>query len=754
MVAWNAYGQSKTVYSNAVTVVTAPAASTDPTAASGQSITIRATAIADSLCNGTSLTIYNQGAAPQSTTCATSPCVFTYKFTGLSPGTNYSYYTSATDGCGNSVQTSTHTYTPINITCPEATTATAGTQYGGVFLAAGDGGSLSISSSTPSWLSLPGYIDSYVEAYISSHPGYVGIPSSIVGTPPSAGSYTYSVTATDSTGDTATQSCPLTVSAAPISITCPTATTATVDTPYTGTFGASGSGAGYSWSMTGLPPGLSLVYQSGTMAVIGNTPTSAGSYNYTATVNSGSNSGSKNCSITVYNPIIITCGASAGLNDFVNTYSGTVDYVSGGSGAGYSWTITGLPPGWSMGSEAGNFSEIGGTPTIAGSYNYTATVTDSAGHSATKICPTITIHSPLTITCLSNSYSGPCIDDPVTGDEFCARSPVVGIPYTATLVSASGGSGIYYWGDFDGLPLNATTFTLPEGLENGVGPTDAPPHTAVVTGTPESVSPGAFNPDGTFTATVEDSFYEVATQNCPINVSLPMTITCPSHFATWGVPFSETITASGGTGAYQMWPYAMMSDWSSGTVQWPPNCGLLPGDSGLCDYTYSGLTLQPCQGAACSQVVLSGTPTGAGTYYFPIYAYDSDLNSYTVDKSCNLTIQCPTIPITITTASLPTLSMTDAYYYDNTYTASLSATGGCPMEGNYTWTDVSGSLAASNLVLSPNGVISSTASEFNCGVDCIETSSNPRRYDLNVTVIASTPYSSSAAKTLDLGVAD
>ena len=45
----------------------------------------------------------------------------------------------------------------------------------------------------------------------------------------------------------------------------------------------------------------------------------------------------------------------------------------------YSWAITGLPPGLSITPGPSEESEISGTPTTAGTYPLTITVTDSAG---------------------------------------------------------------------------------------------------------------------------------------------------------------------------------------------------------------------------------------------------------------------------------------------------------------------------------------------------------------------------------------
>jgi len=55
---------------------------------------------------------------------------------------------------------------------------------------------------------------------------------------------------------------------------------------------------------------------------------------------------------------------------------------SGGLGGPYTFTATGLPAGLSI-SSAG---VISGTATVSGTFNYTVTVTDSAGNTGTVNC--------------------------------------------------------------------------------------------------------------------------------------------------------------------------------------------------------------------------------------------------------------------------------------------------------------------------------------------------------------------------------
>lgn len=103
----------------------------------------------------------------------------------------------------------------------------------------------------------------------------------ISGTPTEAGSASFTVRATDSTGATATQALSITVGAsgsAPV-ITTATLPSGTVGVAYSQTIAATGSGTITGAVVSGtLPPGLSL---NPTTRVLSGTPTSAGGYGFT-----------------------------------------------------------------------------------------------------------------------------------------------------------------------------------------------------------------------------------------------------------------------------------------------------------------------------------------------------------------------------------------------------------------------------------------------------------------------------------------
>jgi hypothetical protein len=116
-------------------------------------------------------------------------------------------------------------------------------------------------------------------------------------------------------------------------------------------------------------------------------------------------------------------------------YSGTVT-VSGGSG-GYTWDVTGLPPGLTA-SPAGPALTVSGSPQTAGTFTAEVTVYDAARpHDAGTTRLTLTVADP---------------PPQVSGGLGTAT---VGAPYSASL-SVSGGDGSVRWGRVSGLPRGMT----------------------------------------------------------------------------------------------------------------------------------------------------------------------------------------------------------------------------------------------------------------------------------------------------------
>jgi len=228
----------------------------------------------------------------------------------------------------------------------------------------------------------------------------------------------------------------LTVQPAPLTVTAGSPlTVGEVNVAYNETLAASGGTPPYLWSMTAgaQPPGLSL----SAAGVLSNTPTTAGTYNFTVTVTDSLGAMASASLQVVINPALGTTTTSPMPPGEVSLGYAQTIAASGGTSP-YSWAINAgmvAPPGLSL-SSAGVLS---GTPGASGTYTFSVTVTDSlnAGSSASfqvAIAPALAI----------NTTSLPPFQ--------------VNAPYSLTL-SASGGWPPYNW-SVTGLP---STISLASG---------------------------------------------------------------------------------------------------------------------------------------------------------------------------------------------------------------------------------------------------------------------------------------------------
>ncbi|MEO5817734.1 MAG: PKD domain-containing protein [Gemmatimonadaceae bacterium] len=124
--------------------------------------------------------------------------------------------------------------------------------------------------------------------------------------------------------------------------------------------------------------------------------------------------------------------------------------ASGGAGAPYTFTATGLPAGLSI-STGGTIS---GTPTASGTSSYTVTVKDKNGTPSSSTC-TVTVSVAPTATCVSiNAIKGIAIV-PVT----LTGTGGAGGPYTFTATGLPAGLSISSSGTISGTPTVYGTFT-------------------------------------------------------------------------------------------------------------------------------------------------------------------------------------------------------------------------------------------------------------------------------------------------------
>ena len=358
--------------------------------------------------------------------------------------------------------------------------------------------------------------------------------------------------------------------------------------------------------------------------------------------------------------------------------------ASGGT-APYTWSAAGqLPPGLAM------FSSgiISGTPASGGNYSFNVTVTDSRGNAATKQLSIVVGGSGSQLTITSTSLP----------------AGLVGQPYSQQL-TATGGAAPYQWIAGQGFPAGLTLSS-----------------SGLVSGTPATA--GSF----TFSVKVTDSVNASAVGQVLLTIQAPsLTITTvpPLFSGTVGTAYAQPFSAAGGkppyswsilsgnTGGLTLDPvtgnlagtpaaagtfnFTVKVTDSAGasatgsfalTVNAPPltiftGSTLAAGAVGVAysqklpvqanggtpPYTWSASALPPGLNLDPATLLLSGTPTTAGTFSFTVQV--SDAGGLTATKALSLTIA--PAGLSITTARQLANGLLNA-----SYSQQLTATGGQP----------------------------------------------------------------------------
>ncbi len=324
----------------------------------------------------------------------------------------------------------------------------------------------------------------------------------VSGRPTTAGTFSFSVTVTDSRGVTANKRFSLTVLPPLLSITTTSPLpNGRVGQAYSLTFAASGGTAPLTWSATGLPPGLQ--FSSG--GALTGTPTATGSFTIAVTVTDAAReTASGRFAITITAAPLEITTATLPRARVAESYSVTL--AAEGGAAPYSWSAATVPGGLSL-SATGVLSGIPGTP---GTYTITVTVTDSEKNTASRQL-TLVVDPPRLV--------------------FTTTSPLpagrVGDAYS-TQLTAAGGVPPYRW----------TATGVPAGLSLSAA--------GVLSGTPTVA--GSF----TLNVTVTDSAQGSVSQNFALTIATPPVAITTASLAsgTVGAAYAATLAATGGQAPY------------------------------------------------------------------------------------------------------------------------------------------------------------------------------------------------------------
>ncbi|MCC5048940.1 putative Ig domain-containing protein, partial [Xanthomonas campestris] len=315
------------------------------------------------------------GTAPYSfaVTAGALPAGLTLSAAGVLSGTptatgSFNFTATATDSggsptSGNRAYTLTVAGATVTLPATSLPAGTAGQAYSGAL--------------NPATGGIPPYTYAVTAGALPAGITLNGSSGALTGTPGSVGSFAFSVTATDSTSGTPSQGTrgyTLNIAAPPIVVAPSTLPAATRGTAYSQTLSASGGTAPYTYALASgaLPAGLTLA-SNGTLS---GTATVEGSFNFTVTAtDAGSFTANQAYSLTVAGPNLVLPASSLPAGTAGQAYSASITPATGGT-APYSYALTAgaLPTGVVVDVATGGLS---GTPTVAGTFNFTLTVSDS-----------------------------------------------------------------------------------------------------------------------------------------------------------------------------------------------------------------------------------------------------------------------------------------------------------------------------------------------------------------------------------------
>jgi large repetitive protein len=344
-------------------------------------------------------------------------------------------------------------------------------------------------------------------------PGLTVFSSGIIaGVPTAAGSFSFLLVVTDANQLSNSKSFTVVITGPVLSITTTSPLpNGSVGQAYSQTLTASNGTPPYQWSAgAGFPPGLNLDPSTG---IIAGTPTAAGNYSFPVSVtDSAANTASSTFALTVNIPALTITTISPLFNGTIGIpYNQTLS-ASGGKQP-YHWSvISGSTGGLTLDPNSGSLQ---GTPQTAGTFTFTAQVTDNVGNTATQQF-SFTVNTPSLVIVTAGSLA----------------SGAVGVSYSQKLpLNATGGTPPYTWSLSPNIP--GLTFD---------------PINVALNGTP--TAPGSFP----LSATVTDSAGVTATNKSLTLVIAPaaLGITTPRQLpdAALSSPYNQTIVAAGGTPPY------------------------------------------------------------------------------------------------------------------------------------------------------------------------------------------------------------
>ena len=337
---------------------------------------------------------------------------------------------------------------------------------------------------------------------ISGNVATVGITGKVPAS--GAGAYSFTLQAANADGLTASQTFTGTIAAPPTILANSLPRGITTQT-YSQTIATSGGTQPFSWSVSqgSLPPGLSLA-----SGVISGTPTTAGTYSFTVTVQDANQiTASQPLSITIVAAPVIAfqnAGITSPLNLMQNVNVG-YNLITNGGTPPFTYALSSssgpLPKGMTF-TYTNSIAFLSGTPTVSGSFPIQITSTDATGLQG-NLSVTLSVASPI-------AFTTPATLQATLATPFSTKLAASGgtAPYSFSDVGGSGQFSVAVDGTVSGPSLSqgAAAVSFVAGVQDKFGYSTTQTFSV-------SVPP----------APVAGNASAVTSYNAPVVVALPIT---------------------------------------------------------------------------------------------------------------------------------------------------------------------------------------------------------------------------------------
>ncbi|MGL2963235.1 choice-of-anchor D domain-containing protein [Flavobacterium sp. RSB2_4_14] len=401
-------------------------------------------------------------------------------------------------------------------------------------------------------------------------------------------------------------------------------------------------------TISGLPAGVSGSW-AGNVVTISGTPSLIGTYNYTITLTGGCGTSTATGTIIVSTSNTIASGINrtACINNAISTINLA---TTGATGA----TFSGLPTGIS-GSWAANMATISGTPTVAGTFNYTVTTLGG--------CAPVTATGTITVTPLNTIAAGinrtTCINTAVTSITLATTgatgATVTGLPAGVTGTWATNQVTI------SGTPTASGTFNYTVTTTGGCPPATT---TGTITVNPLNTIAAGSNITTCINSAITSITLATTGATGATFTGLPAGVTgsWAANMATIsGTPtasgtFNYTVTTTGGclpattTGTITVTPLnTIAAGVNRTTCVNTAITSITLATTGATGATFTGLPAGVTGSWAANVATISGTPTASGTFNYTV----------TTTGGCGTITTGGTITVTNNTITLASAAGTD-----------------------------------------------------------------------------------------------